>query len=129
MEIPSSIYYEDSGLIFTESDTGQQVKVATIELDPVDETIIHLTDPTGNPIDDAIYQRYTLNIPGIGYIIPGSRVVWKEKDYVLQFGWHTNVSNQTIYTWYLEPLEGLDQTPKTLYYWMINEIEIVHFRR
>lgn len=129
-EIPSSIYGESPGMIFTDQDGARQL-VQTINLDPDTQEIIGLTDFADNPldIDDITYNKYVLFVPGIGNILPGSRVIWKEKDYVLQFGWHTNISNQTIYTWYLEPLEGIDLTPKTLYQWMIKEIEIVHFRR
>ena len=32
----------------------------------------------------------------LGYIPKGARVIYQDKDYLLNFGWHTNISNQTI---------------------------------
>jgi hypothetical protein len=43
---------------------------------------------------------------GIGFLIPGDIVKLKLtdcKEYELNFGWHTNISGQTIYSWYLTP--------------------------
>ena len=73
-------------------------------------------------------HKYVLDVPGVGLLTPGTRVVYKDKDYVLLFGWHTNMSNQRIFTWYLEPLVSEDCIPLTLYQEMIDEIDIVHFR-
>ena len=73
-----------------------------------------------------VYNKAIL-IPGIGYLPPGTRVIYKDKDYCLCYGWHTNISNQTILSWYLEPLE-VTEPMKTLYKEMVNDIELVHFR-
>ena len=129
-DLNSCVYGSGTEVIFTDA-AGERVPIQMIDLDPETFEMDALIDTSGNPVsvEDVEYQRYVLNVPGIGNLIPGSRIIWKEEDYVLQFGWHTNVSNQTLFTWYLEPLEGTDLIPKTLYRWMINEIEIVHFRR
>lgn len=125
----SQVYGENPGFIFTDS-AGNRIPITEIQLDEFTFNIVGLTDISGNDVDPntVTFQKYVLNVPGVGNILPGSRVVWKEQDYVLKFGWHTNVSHQELYTWYLLPLESTDLTPKTLYRWMINEIEIVHFR-
>ncbi len=126
----SPIYGEDPGFIFTDKVSGIRVPITEIELDSSTFQITQLSDVIGTEVDPntVTYQKYALNVPGIGNILPDSRVVWKEQDFILKFGWHTNISNQELYTWYLLPLESEDPTPKTLYRWMINEIEIVHFR-
>lgn len=128
-DLNGNVYKQSPGMIFTDK-TGERVPIVDVQLDAETSEIAVLIDDMGNIIspEDVIYQRYTLYVPGVGTILPGSRVIWKERDYVLQFGWHTNVSNQTLFTWYLEPLEGNDLVPKTLYQWMIKEIELVHFR-
>ena len=122
------IYEENTDFIFTDA-KEMRVPIVDIHLDPQYKIDV-LTDIEGNEVDPETvqYQKYALKVPGLGNILPGSRVIWKEEDYVLQFGWHTNVSNQEIFTWYLLPLESIDTTPKTLYRWMIKEIELVHFR-
>lgn len=95
--------------------------------------------------EEATMVANWLPVPGIGYLRPGTRVVYKREEYCLKFGWHTNISNQEIYSWYLEPLkdEGIvrsdndrnymstPEKPKgkicrTLYHNMINEIEDVN---
>lgn len=76
--------------------------------------------------EEVVYYKEVLYVPGIGNLVPGTRVIIKEKDYLLRFGWHTNVSNQNIYSWYLESLSE-DIPPRTLYKEMIDEIEIVHY--
>lgn len=57
------------------------------------------------------YTTECLYVLGIGFLIPGDIVKLKITDcqeYELNFGWHTNVSNQTIYSWYLVPVEVKD---------------------
>ena len=54
------------------------------------------------------YTTACLYVLGIGFLIPGDIVKLKIdscKVYELNFGWHTNVSNQTIYSWYLKPIK------------------------
>ena len=77
--------------------------------------------------DDLEISKNYLNIPGIGFILPESRIIWRNRDYVLKYGWHTNISNQTICTWYLVSLEE-ETPPKTVYAEMIDQFEIVHFQ-
>jgi len=73
-----------------------------------------------------VYNKVLL-VPGIGYLTPGTRVVYEGQDYCLSYGWHTNISNQTILSWYLDSLE-VNAPMKTLYKEMIDKIELVHFR-
>lgn len=68
------------------------------------------------------FEKYLLEVPGVGFICPGTRVYLDNKQYVLCHGWHTNISNQTIFSWYLHPLfEG--STDKTLYRSDIDKLE------
>lgn len=66
-----------------------------------------------------------LEIPGIGRLSPGTIVRYKGKDYLLLFGWHTNPSNQTIYSWYLTK----NNECHTLYQEMIDLIDLVKVSR
>ena len=53
------------------------------------------------------YTTQCLYILGIGFLIPGDIVKLKIDDinkYELNFGWHTNISGQSIYSWYLKPV-------------------------
>lgn len=89
---------------------------------------IYRSDPEIVQITEEFsFEKHLLFIPGVGHVCPGVRLIYKEKDYVLLFGWHTNISNQTIYSWYLHSLDD-DSPDKTLYKSMIEEIETVHFR-
>lgn len=70
------------------------------------------------------YTNLILDIPGIGFahigdIVTLERYREKAKRYVLGFGWHSNVSNQKLFTWYLTQTslsDGEDRKYKTLYY-------------
>lgn len=55
--------------------------------------------------EDLIIENLFLEVPGLGYLRPGVRVFLNDdpSEYSLQFGWHTNISNQTICGWYLRP--------------------------
>lgn len=53
------------------------------------------------------YTAESLYIDGIGYLVKGDIVkltISSVTEYELNYGWHTNVSNQTIYSWYLKPV-------------------------
>lgn len=69
--------------------------------------------------DTYIYQKgmytYTtecLYVLGIAnFLIPGDIVKLRIDDikqYELNYGWHTNISGQSIYSWYLKPLPHKD---------------------
>ena len=73
--------------------------------------------------DNFTYTNLILNIPSLGFAYCGdiiylNRYREKPQEYVLQFGWHENVSNQKIYSWYLQKfdLDGKLEYNKTLYY-------------
>lgn len=100
------------------------------------DTIIGISldsvDPeTGEPTElvqgDFKVDKEFLYIPGIGHVPPGNIITYNNKDYILMFGWHKNISNQTIYSWYLTPLTSKESSSEvyTLYYEMIDKIERV----
>jgi hypothetical protein len=70
------------------------------------------------------YTNMILSVPGIGYAYCGDIVTLeryreKAKRFVLNFGWHENISNQKLYTWYLTQAtlaDGEEKECKTLYY-------------
>ena len=88
---------------------------------------------------------------GIGFLIPGDIVklhIDNIYSYELNYGWHTNVSGQTIYSWYLKRLpvkdpfiddrKGFDRQPEpnikengilTFYKEYLNTIEVVSFTK
>lgn len=56
--------------------------------------------------DEYTYTTECLYVLGIGFLLPGDIVKLKINEcfeYELNYGWHTNISNQTIYSWYLVP--------------------------
>ncbi len=126
IDLASQIIEDAPNLKFSKED-GTVLDVIEIEMNNGNIVSVLDSDNVKYNIDEITYEKYLLNVPGIGYIAAKSRVIYKEKDYVLLFGWHTNISNQTIYSWYLSSLTE-DIPDKTLYEEMINEIEIVHFR-
>ena len=75
-------------------------------------------------------------VKGLGYLPEGSIVEYNGKYYVLYFGWHKNISNQEIYSWYLVETHTnqnlarfVPKNPecKTLYKWMIDKLNKVIF--
>lgn len=58
--------------------------------------------------DQYTYTQECLYVLGIGFLLPGDIVKLKIddiKEYRLGYGWHTNISSQTIYSWYLERVD------------------------
>ena len=98
----------DNNTITVYDTNGIRVNVSSVDLD-TDGNIVFINTTDGNKLsaDDYIIVQELLNVPGIGKLKPGTRVVLEENpyiEYVLEFGWHTNISNQTIYSWYLYPI-------------------------
>lgn len=61
--------------------------------------------------DEFTYTVECLYVLGIGFLLPGDIVKLKidaDKKYELNFGWHTNISGQKIYSWYLVPVKQED---------------------
>lgn len=95
-----------------------------------DGSIKSINTKSGHTIlsDDFLYTNLILEIPGLGYAMCGDLITIKVKnkitDFTLGFGWHLNISNQKIYSWYLLPKDNkLLNKPdsefkvaKTLYY-------------
>ncbi len=77
--------------------------------------------------DSFIYTNLILEVPGLGNALCGDMIILKVKnkisEYTLGFGWHINISNQKLHSWYLLPLDDQFNTSdvefkkaKTLYY-------------
>lgn len=85
------------GSIEAEITDNGQFGALTVEYD--EETFIY-------PKGTYTYTTECLYVLGIGFLIPGDVVKLKitdTKEYELNWGWHTNISGQTIYSWYLVP--------------------------
>lgn len=88
------------------------------------------------------FTRETVFVLGVGYLIPGDIVrlhLLDKRYYEVHYGWHTNVSNQTIHSWYLVPV-NYDEVRKevvyrtesnilTLYKEYLDTIEVVDFKK
>lgn len=99
----------DNNTITVYDTNGIRVNVSSVDLD-TDGNIVFINTTDGNKLsaDDYIIVQELLNVPGVGKLKPGTRVVLEENPYIeysLEFGWHTNISNQTIYSWYLYPIK------------------------
>ena len=98
--------------------------------------------------DNYTYTVECLYVLGIGFLLPGDLVKLKIDDcrvFELNFGWHTNVSNQTIYSWFLKPVKCCDNNSNdvfinsdmdesgtgilTFYKKYLDTIEVVTFRK
>ena len=108
---------------------GKTLPVRTIEMNEdsqIEELILSV------PVEDKdIYHKgeflmikELLEVPGIGRLSPGTIVRYENNNYVLLFGWHTNPSNQTIYSWYLTR----NKVCHTLYREMIDKINLVRVK-
>lgn len=119
-----------SKYVFYSKLTGEPIKVTNIELDDLG-TISKITGTVHGitAIMDSsqfIYTNLILEVPGLGTAVCGDTIWLKRprkntEEYILEFGWHTNISNQKIYSWYLvSALKDLDNhelpKAKTLYY-------------
>ena len=105
--IPYFSFYDNDGTLIRGSidvsvDEDGQFDSLTTEIDG--ETIIYTKD-------NYSYVTECLYVLGIGFLLPGDIVKLKIdelKEYELNFGWHTNISGQTIYSWYLVALPEED---------------------
>lgn len=85
------------------------------------------------------YTQEALYVLGIGYLLPGDIVKLKRSDkvsFTVGFGWHINISNQNIYSWYLTPndsdlpnIYSPDGKVLTLYKDYLNTIEVVSYTK
>lgn len=130
--LDSPIFTHAPDLVFTSLE-GEVLPVNSVSLCKGCITGISLNsvDPdTGVPSElvqgDFKVDKELLYIPGIGHVPPGNIITYEGKDYILMFGWHKNVSNQTIYSWYMTPIDHKSSHEMhTLYYEMIDKIERV----
>lgn len=123
----------------------------TVQPDGQFDTVTATLDGTTTEYtkDQYTYTTECLYVLGIGFLLPGDIVKLHIDDsamYEINFGWHTNVSSQTIYSWYLKPVHveklfeerGFERTQKpyitftgmlTLYKEFLETIEVVEFKR
>jgi hypothetical protein len=119
-----------SKYLFYHRITREPIKVTSAEFD--DSGSITKVTGTSNGItaiydsSQFVYTNLILEVPGLGTAVCGDKLLLKPPrkkldEYTLEFGWHTNYSNQQIYSWYLIPvITDLDKhelpKAKTLYY-------------
>lgn len=102
--------------VYSKKDPSQELSITSVNLDTEGHIVLVNTED-GQTIyseDAEIYQNF-LEVPGVGYLRPGTKVKLQSDSstYLLLFGWHTNISNQTIYSWYLRPLtEVVDKSDR-----------------
>lgn len=141
-DINGDLIHGDIDVSFT--DNGQ---FDTLTVEYNNETMIYNKD-------QYTYTTQCLYVLGIGFLLPGDIVKLKitdTKTYEVGWGWHTNVSGQTIFSWYLTPQpqpdyfynerKGFKQTVDlattnidsngilTLYKEYLKTIEVVQFRK
>lgn len=114
------------------------VEAQSVNVDAEGKIISIMSDGNLVDVSEVIVHKNFLPVPGVGYLKPGTLVRYQDDMYVLDFGWHTNISNQRIYSWFLKPTKEKSlRNPKlpifsewgssfkTLYYEMIDEIDLV----
>lgn len=114
---------------------GTEIILSEIILSPSGE-IISVISTDGHEYfkDDIDICQNFLEVPGVGFLKPGSIVRIKGQEYILNYGDHTNISNQRLISWYLtphgaemklDPLGRATAEDRTLYVSMINDIDLV----
>lgn len=146
--VPHYSFYDLNGDLIT----GDSVCVTILD----DGQFGTLTATTGSVTLEYEQGQYTvltecLYVLGIGFLLPGDVVklhIDAIAEYTLGFGWHTNVSGQTIYSWYLTPnkvddlfedsrkglfnntsIDITDTGILTFYKEYLDTIEVVEFRK
>lgn len=139
MELRKQIFDNCPNIEIARKDDGSLVDATSVLVDGDGKftKVLQSESVESISIDDVDVFTNFLPVPGVGYLKPKTKVRWKGKEYWLLFGWHTNISNQKIYSWFLRStnettdttgkvitLQG-DHENKTLYFEMIDEIDLV----
>lgn len=122
--------------------------VATVQVDEDGQfgTLTITDSSTGDVIelsrDEYDFTRESVFVLGVGYLIPGDIIklhLLDKRSYEVRYGWHTNISNQTMHSWYLVPVNYdavnkevaylTDSKILTLYKEYLDTIELVEYRR
>lgn len=106
----------DSSGTFLQDQSGLPQREEEINLVSVDVdtngcyVIAHTEEGDQYSVNKLVVEKNFLHVPGVGHLRPGSKVRLDRdpNEYTLLFGWHTNISNQTIYSWYLRPVKEFD---------------------
>ena len=143
--IPYFSFYDSNGNLI-----GGDISVS-VEADGQFDILTSVIDGTTHTYAKGEYTWVStcLYVLGIGFLLPGDIVKLKLdslEEYELNFGWHTNVSGQNIYSWYLKLMNvqqlfekrGFDRTQepyitntglRTLYREYLDKIEVVQFKK
>lgn len=83
---------------------GKEIKTTSVNLD-TDGSVVSIVTEDGRLVycDELLIFSNFLEVPGVGFLKSGTKVCLEGSDvvYTLLFGWHTNISNQTIFSWFL----------------------------
>lgn len=133
----NSQIYNTKPIIKAFTKDGTEVKISEVILDINTGGIITIVDESGHEYICNCLDVCTdfLEVPGVGFLKPGTKVhLSGEGEYILKHGEHTNISNQTMIGWYLDPTGALCKLDplgrvcgesRTLYKEMINRIDLV----
>lgn len=107
-DIPYFSFYDTNGELIT----GDSISV-TFDDNGQFDTLTVIKDGVSTVYQKGTYTYTTecLYVLGIGFLIPGDIVklhIDSIYTYELNYGWHTNVSDQTIYSWFLKRLPVRD---------------------
>lgn len=135
LEVSSMITTSNKDFRFFDKNDNTEYNPVSLNIDNGVITSIVLEDDTVVSRDDIFVVDHLLDLEGVGAIPPGSIVRIRDceyfdrgVDYLLDFGWHINSSNQCIYSWYLIELKpSLNRVPHTLYKEIIPHLDLVRF--
>lgn len=94
---------------FYSTSTGELLDVAEIYIEESGNVVLTTRDGKTLKDDEYVYRNEVLDVPGYGEVPEGATLEYKKNLYVLRFGWHHNSSGQSLYSWYLDPLEGTEK--------------------
>lgn len=140
IEVQNQIF-KDSSDIKVYDNNGTQLSVVSANYNSEGKlTSIITAEGTTYDSSSIKYYKNLLTVPGVGYLRPGTVVKYNNDLYILNFGWHHNISNLTIYSWYLTPYNTdnsvipcqdymshseLPNNTRTVYDYIVNELEEV----
>lgn len=104
---------------YSKEDPTSEISITRADFDTFGNiVIVYDVDGKSYYAEDLIIYQDFLDVPGVGYLRPGTKVKLDSDKtlYSLQYGWHTNISNQTIYSWYLHPITEFSDNDKDTKY-------------
>lgn len=121
--VDSPISSDKPDIKFYDQTTMKEVPIEIIKLDKGHITNIFVKEKEGTyrevPLKDVFVCQDFLEVPGVGYLYPGTKVCLDDdqyhRTYVLLQGWHTNISNQRIFGWFLRPTDYIPEEDQSNY--------------